>query len=457
VKGSRRVAAVLGLVIALLLGAGIAGIAFRSGSEPDGSTATGAAAAAGSADAGAEGARGGSATAPGPRLDPVAEVPVPGGTSGLPGRRSASAQEVARRTWPARVAATGPWSSTLGGLGDRIEVTAPGTILGGINGASVTFQTTDPRKETPPRNQLLLLPDGARWYPLGRIRLEGLGPVAFAALTADGSRLAVRAPSFEVIAEAAKGGAVGRGTFVQPDGREVDRLAFPVGTRVVTPCQAQPGQPPCSPEAPPALSLEVVAGRGLSLRAAGDGEAAVAGSARATALGRTWEGLVAAIEARELEVAATYDVDRWTLTAVGAGARQVWVDVWPVIDTVLKASSDRRSPGFFDALRGDTYAVGIQWTNVGFATSQIFEAEGVGPGAGSVGFDLNKTLGHDAGLNVTRGDRVVNMRGGGDIDSNLAPGQSVSRGLSVGAGATPTIILRGNFPEVRVTLAVRSG
>ena len=450
-------AVVLGLVIALLLGVAIAGVVLRPGAKDGGATGAGADAAADAADAGDAAAGRGTAAVPGARLDPLTEVAVPGGTSGLPGRRSASAQEVDRRPWPARVAATGPWSSTLAGLGDRIEVTAPGTILGGITGADVTFQTADPRRETPARNQLLLLPDGTRWHPLGRIRLEGLGPLPFAAVTAEGSRLAVRAPSLEVIAEAAGGRAVGVGTFVQPDGRQVERLAFPVGTKVVTTCQDRPGQPPCSAEAAPGLSLDVAAGRGLSLRAGGNGEAAVAGSARATALGRTWEGLVGAIEARELKVAAAHDGDRWTLTATGGAARQVWIDVWPVIDTLLKASSERRSPGFFDVLKGDTYPVGIRWTNVGFASSQIFEAEGVGPGAGSVGFDLNKTLGHDAGLHVTRGDRVVNMHGGGDIDSNLAPGESVNRGLSVERASSPTIILRGNFPDVRVPLAVPSG
>lgn len=439
----------LAAVIAVLLVAGLLGVATRSGPSDDGPSGDASATTAAGATGGTDGA---ATSAPGPRLDPVAEVPVPGGTSGLAGRRSAGRREVADRPWPARVAAPGPWSSTLVGQGDRVAVTAPGTIAG-MTAATVAFGASDPRKEAPATNRLLVLPDGARWYPLGRTRIEGLGSVEISSAAAQGTKVEAVAPSLEAVLEGAQGRAVGVGTFVQPDGREVQRLALPPGTKVVVTCQASPGQPPCTPGAPGALSLEVAGGPGLSLRASGDGEAAVAGAARVAALGRTWEGLVAAIEARQLKVAAALDGDRWTLSAQGAAARQVWVDVWPVIDTQLKASSGPRSTSFFDALKGDTYAVGIQWTNVGFATSQILEAEGVGPGAASVGFDLNKTLGHDAGLGVTRGDRVVNMRGGGDIDSNLAPGESVDRGLSVDRGAAPTIVLRGNFPEVRVALS----
>lgn len=429
--------ACLAAAVAVLLVAGLVGVATRSDPSADGPPG----APAGTA-----------AAAAGPGVDPVAEVPVPGGTSGLAGRRSAGRGEVADRPWPARVAAPGSWSATLVGQGDRVAITAPGTVAG-VTAASVTFGATDPRKEAPATNRLLVLPDGARWHPLGRTRVEGLGTVELSSATAQGTKVAVVAPSLGAVIQGAQGRAVAVGTFVAPDGREAERLALPPGTKVVETCQAPPGQPPCTPGAPPPLSLEVVGGPGLSLRASGDGEVAVAGAARAAALGRTWEGLVAAIEARQLEVAAALDGDRWTLSAKGGAARQVWVDVWPVIDTQLKATSAPRSTSFFDVLKGDTYGVGIQWTNVGFATSQIFEAEGVGPGATTVGFDLNKTLGHDAGLGVSRGDRVVNMRGGGDIDSNLAPGESVDRGLSVDRGAAPTIVLRGNFPEVRVLLA----
>ncbi|MEA2704031.1 MAG: hypothetical protein QOD63_1976, partial [Actinomycetota bacterium] len=55
-------------------------------------------------------------------------------------------------------------------------------------------------------------------------------------------------------------------------------------------------------------------------------------------------------------------------------------------------------PGIFDRNR----LLWVEWTNVGFATAQILEAEGVGPGAPGVGFDLNKSLSHDAGLRARR-------------------------------------------------------
>lgn len=91
---------------------------------------------------------------------------------------------------------------------------------------------------------------------------------------------------------------------------------------------------------------------------------------------------------------------------------------------------------------------------MGFATAQILEAEGVGPGAPGVGFDLNKTLSHDAGLRARRRDKVVNLDGGADIDSNLAPGGKTDRELSYAAGHPATLVLRGNFPEVTVDLPV---
>jgi len=117
---------------------------------------------------------------------------------------------------------------------------------------------------------------------------------------------------------------------------------------------------------------------------------------------------------------------------------------------VLDARSFSTGPGFFDRSR----LLRVEWTNVGDATSQIMEAEGIGPGAAGVGFDLNKSLGHGAGLDVRRGDRVITFEGGADIDSNLAPGGKTDRELSYRAGQPATLVLRGNFPEVRVELAV---
>ncbi len=80
----------------------------------------------------------------------------------------------------------------------------------------------------------------------------------------------------------------------------------------------------------------------------------------------------------------------------------------------------------------------------------------MGPGAKSVGFDLAITLGHDAGLNVSRARKVINLKNGADINADLAPGKTIDRGLSYQPGADATIVLRGNFPTVTVALPVPS-
>ncbi len=431
--GSRRLVAVLAVADAVLLVAALALAVSR-------------------ADSGGGGPR------PGPEgatADPATEVQVPGRSDGVPQRRSAGRGEVAERPWPARVAAPGPWSATLAGTGDRLALTAPGAVANGIAGAKLEMGAADPRpspgRELPSTNRFLELPDRSRWYPLGPVRLEGPGDVTFSSATAKGDALTVVTPSLEALLRPTRG-VTGVGTFVQPQGARVDRLGLPSGTVLREESCRSPAagsSEPCQLESAPPQAVAITAGVGTVVRAAGRGEAAVAGSARAVALGRTWDGLVAAVEAEELRASASYASGLWTLAAEGAGARQVWVDVWPVIDTRLSARSIVKSPGFLEP-----FALRIEWTNVGFASSQILEAEGVGPGARSVGFDLNKTSGHDAGLGVTRGDRVVNLRGGGNIDSNLPPGESVERGLSATPGAAATIVLRGNFPDVSVPLAI---
>lgn len=451
----RPVVLVLGLVDALLLvaGSGLAVTRSADGGGPED------AAASFSAPPGA-GSPGGAASsgpaAPGAVGTPE-EIRVPGGTDGIPGRRSAGKGEVADRPWPERVAAPGPWPATMAGRGDRLELTVPGSIVGGIGRATVRLGGSDPRpapgRKLPDTTRFLMVPgDGSRWYPLGPVRLEGPGDLAFSSASARGAQVGAVTPSFESVLRAAQGAVTGLGTFVQADGRQVDRLALPPGTRLAEetcPDRGMAGARPCTVGEAVFQAVEVDATRGMVIRAAGDGEVAVAGRARANALGRSWDGLVAALEAKDLRVAATLAGDLWAVTAEAGSGRQVWVDVWPVIDTKLTARSVARPPGIFDS-----YGLRIQWTNVGFASSQILEADGVGPGSSAVGFDLNKTVGHDAGLGVTRGDRVVNLRGGGDIDSNLPPGQSVDRGLSA-SSAPATIVLRGNFPEVRVPLAIR--
>ena len=388
--------------------------------------------------------------ASGPTL-PAGRAPKPpaGATSPSTGRA-----EVAARPWPARVTAAKAWEATMTGAGDRVSLTVPGTVVGGIGRATLDLGADDPRPSpstTRPlsSNRVLILPDGAQWYPLGPVRLEGGGDLAFASASAQGSALALSTASLESVLRSGRG-VTGVGTFVQPRGNEVARLGLPPGTRLVELCRPQEsaGLAPCPNRDPLPLRVTVDAAPGLSVRAAGAGEVAVAGSVRAGALGRSWDALVGAVEAQQLRVTATYGDGRWTVTAEGGAARQLWVDVWPVVDTRLTARSVVRKPGVFDS-----FSLRIQWTNVGFADSQIFEAEGVGPGAPTVGFSLNKTVGHDAGVGVTRGDRVVNLAGGGDIDSNLAPGESVDRGLTATAGSGATVVLRGNFPEVRVPLA----
>lgn len=418
----------------------------------------------------------------GPVSSPVAPAasPAEGEAEGIPGSLSVTPSDVMARPWPARVTAPGPWSASLTGKGDRVTFTTAGTVVGGIGSASVDLGATDPRPPPPPpspapstaaasepsSNRVLILPGGAQWYPLGRVKLEGQGDIAFGssttegsadadgftAATAAGATVKVAALSFEALIGRAKPGVTGIGTFVQPEGRQVDRLALPRGTRLVNLCRAEAGASLAPCPGTPSIGVEVAATPGLTIRAAGNGEAAVAGQARANALGRSWDGLVVAIESQGLRATATYADAQWTVTANGAAARQVWVDVWPVIDTKLSARSFATKPGFFD--RGPLLR--IQWTNVGFATSQVFEAEGVGSGAPKVGFRLNNTLGHDAGVGVRRADRVVNLKGGGDIDSNQAPGEKVDRELSYASGTTASIVLRGNFPDVSVPLAIPS-
>lgn len=404
-----------------------------------------------------------------------------GKPSSAPGRRSAGAGEVRDRPWPSRVTAPGPWSATLSGAGDRFAFTTDGVVERGL--ASATFdlgpddepdddEPDDNEPDESPRN-VLVLRDGSRWWPRGPFHLDAPGdlpftasdqPVgllpaseerAFRSVEASGSSMQVRVPSLEAALASAGGPVTALGNFVGPDGNEVVRLPLPAGTRLSRECPSgdEPGAASCrsSSERLGPFPVVVDAGPGMTVRATGDGEAAVAGSVEAEALGRRWDGLVGAVEAKGLSATAVHDRGVWRVTAEGGQARQVWIDVWPVVDTMLSARSVAVDPGPFD-----TKDFKIQWTNVGFATSQIFEAEGSGSGARTVGFDLNKTLGHDAGLNVRRGDRVENLRGGGDIDSNLAPGESVDRKLSGTAGTQATIALRRNFPEVRVPLAIPS-
>jgi hypothetical protein len=381
--------------------------------------------------------------------------------------------DVAGRPWPARVTATGPWSATMEGTGPRMTLSMAATVVGGLRGTTVDLGHRD--EGEPTSGPLLRLAGGERWYPDGAFRLEGDGDVTVApvadgaSLDTDGVRsfdaaggsIAARVV-FADLLTGASGPVVARGSFFGDDGRQVSELVLPPGTTLSGPCHTLPpvtaepttSLPPGECERQLADGTPIVAAvparPGMAVRAAGAGEVAVAGSARADALGRTWEGLVVAVEGLSVDATASYDGRVWSVKGRVDDARQVWVDVWPVVDTVLEARSFSTSPGFFDRNR----LLRVEWVNTGHATAQILEAEGVGPGAPGIGFDLNKTLGHDAGLRLRRGDRIVNMRGGADIDSNLAPGGETDRELSYRAGQPATLVLRGNFPEVTVELAV---
>jgi len=379
--------------------------------------------------------------------------------------------DVVGRPWPERVTPTGPWSASLDGSGPRITLNMAATVVGGLRGATLGLGRRDP--DGPNTGPMLRLPNGERWYPDQQFRLEADGDVSVPAVTVgdnldtEGIR-SIEAAGDEIVARvafvdllvAATGPVVARGSFFAHDGREAKELVLPPGTTFSGACWTvpditfeatvplAPGE--CErPEDAPLLAT-LSARSGTSVRAAGAGEVAVAGQARATALDRSWDGEVGAVEGRGIDASATFDGRKWTLMATAADARQVWVDVWPVVDTVLQARSFSTGPGVFDRNR----LLRVEWTNVGFATAQILEAEGVGPGAPGVGFDLNKTLGHDAGLGLRRGDDVHGFDGGADIDSNLPPGEKTDRELSYKGGQPATLVLRGNFPEVTVELAV---
>jgi len=352
------------------------------------------------------------------------------------------------------------------------------TVVGGLRGTTLGLGDREP--DEPTAGPMLRLAGGEQWYPDGDFRLEADGDVSVPGVTdgadpisdlldgdgvrsidAAGSKIVARVVFADLLA-GATGPVVARGSFYGLDGGHAEELVLPPGTTFSGPCHTipavtfEPASVPAPgdcdrqlPDGTPMIAT-VPASRGTAVRAAGVGEVAVAGQARAAALDRSWEGLVVAVEGYGIDAGATFDGRQWSVTAQVADARQVWVDVWPVVDTVVQARSFSTGPGIFDRNR----LLRVEWVNVGFATAQILEAEGVGPGAPIVGFDLNKTLSHDAGLRARRGDKVLNLDGGADIDSNLPPGDTTDRELSYAAGQPATLILRGNFPDVTVELAV---
>ncbi len=371
----------------------------------------------------------------------------------MPGR-------VLARPWPERVTPTGPWSATLRGTGQHVKLSLlPGRVEGGLARATFDLRSADPRPTAatpaPSHTSNLTFPDGSRWYPLAPFTVESAADLPFTSAAARAAEVTVAVGSLESALAEAGDEVTAVGVFVASDGREVDRLDLPRGTRVGQDCV---GGPPC-PATTEVPRITVAAQPGQVLRAeAGTqpGEAAVAGTARIEAEGHGWDGIVGALEGnpRALTATAILGAEDWSLEAETESARQAWVDVWPVADTRLEASSDRsgKSPTCLKDC-----SVRIRWKNVGFATSQILVAEGLGPAGVTVGFDLNKTIGHDAGIGVRRGDQRINLGGGSDIDSNLAPGEKVERGLSYAPGTEVTIVLRGNFADTSVRLAIPAG
>jgi hypothetical protein len=387
------------------------------------------------------------------------------------GARDVRADDVAGRPWPERISPSGPWSGSIEGSGLRLTLTVGGTIVGALGRTSVDLGSPD--ADRPTSGRALAFPDGQRWYPQQPFRLEAEGDLPFRAtpsarfldsergfsVEAAGRAVTVRT-AFDELLAAAGGQVAVTGEFLGRDGVRVDDLVIPAGTLIAGECPPESVSTTSSPfaagcrqptaGAEQSLVVTVDAAEGMTVQASGDGEVAVAGDVRAKAEGKSWDGLVVALEGPQIAAFAAYDGRQWSVSADATGARQVWVDVWPVVDTVLEARSFSTGPGFFDRSR----LLRVEWINVGHATGQIMEAEGIGPGASGVGFDLNKSLGHDAGLDVRRGDRVVTFKGGADVDSNLAPGGKTDRELSYRAGQPATLVLRGNFPEVRVELAV---
>ena len=371
----------------------------------------------------------------------------------IPGR-------ILARPWPERVTPTGPWSATLRGTGPLLTLTVmPGTIPGGL--AHATFElgppvgagpaTTVPPAPTSGLN--LTLPDGSRWYPSGPFRFESAADLHFVSLSARAATAKVAVGSLQSALGQAGDQVTAVGSFTAPDGRTVDRLDLPMGTRVGEDCGHEP---PC-PAATDVPDVTVEIPRGTII-AAGTGvevgEAAVAGTAHVEALDHTWDGLVGALEGVTVSATAVFGIDGWTLESQADNALQAWVDVWPVADTVLVGSSGVDG-GSHNCLRDCT--VRVRWRNEGWASSQVLEAEGLGPGGPTVGFDLNKTLGHDAGLGVRRGDQEINLGGGGDVDSHQIPGEKVDRGLSHTPGVDVTLVLRGNFPDLTIDLDIPQG
>jgi len=179
-------------------------------------------------------------------------------------------------------------------------------VVGGLRGTTLDLGRREPDKPT--AGPMLLLPGGERWYPDERFRLEADGDVSVpavadaATLDAEGER-SIEAAGSEIIARVAftdllagaTGPVVARGSFLGADGREAEEIVLPPGTSFTGACHTipavttaptpvpAPGE--CERQLPDGtpITATVPAGKGTVVRAAGAGEVAVAGQARATA------------------------------------------------------------------------------------------------------------------------------------------------------------------------------
>ena len=368
------------------------------------------------------------------------------------------ASEVLARPWPSRVTPTGRWPASIRGTGEHLTIVRAegedfsevdtrdgcpscgfvspqlrGRLVGGFSRAAFEFERDDSTNRA-----VLLFPDGTRWRPVGRFTLDSDADLPIAAVVADGPRLRVATGAvMSGLIEAAGAPLSAQGEFVGADGRKVDRLTLPPGTRAVRESGGSGRE-----EAAPLANLTAVAGTSIVVETTRDTEVAVAGTAHAEALDRTWDGLVAAVQGRGMTASATWGPGGWTVTAESTNAYQLWVDVWPVADTVVTGRA------IHDPMRE---RIRLVWENEGFATSQFYEAEGEGAGAGDVHFRLNESLGHDAGLGVRRRVRARHLDEGDPVDSNLLPGDDAE--ARVDHGRQPAaVVVRGNFPELRFTI-----
>lgn len=374
--------------------------------------------------------------------------------------------DVADRPAPERAVARGRWAATVEGRAERLRIYAPAVAVDGVRHTDVSVTAVDPRPRTASDGWVtylpataLALPDGSRWYPLEPYRLDGTGDVPLNSPITYGGRITGTTSFSGLVGK----GVDATGRFVTRDGREVGALRLPAGTRLSRECAgATPAEVP-EPCGAAEGSVEVTVGApGMTVAiddsrlpdydGTGDGavEVEMAGTVRARALGREWTGLVGSLEADDVRGTAVWDGVAWNVKVTARSARQVWIDVWPVVGTTLEVTS-----GYDDGPHGcsDDCSVRLRYRNVGYATAQILTAEAVG-GTRAVALDLNATKTHDAGLGVHRGGEEINLRDGRGIDSHLPPGDYNDRGLTHTVGVPVTLELRGNFDDVRVPLAI---